>query len=116
MKIISILLLSFLVIPVSAKHLHYESVYQNAYCNSINGKTEVELKDFTRVDCLTDEYAIEIDFGKKWGECVGQALHYSHMTGKKPACALIIEKEEEKRYIKRIHNMPVFVITPEIVK
>ena len=72
------------------------------------------MKDKTRIDCLTDEYAIEFDWGKKWAEGIGQALYYSKMTGKKPAVALIIKSPSENKYAERIKivdkNIKVFVI------
>lgn len=63
---------------------------------------EVVLADRTRVDCLTNKYAIEVDFAKKWAQSVGQSLYYAKMTGKKPAIALIIDKKKEKRFVKRV--------------
>ncbi len=64
---------------------------------------EQSLLDRTRIDCLTDEYAIEVDFSKKWAESVGQALYYAEMTGKKPAVGLIVrETEKDKRHMKRL--------------
>ena len=65
------------------KHEHSESSYQHAWCSAHNGIEEFENKDFTRVDCLTDKYAVEFDFANKWAESIGQALHYQLMTGKK---------------------------------
>lgn len=44
-------------------------------CNALDGKMEVVLKDKTRIDCLTAEYAIEVDFAKKGAEGIGQALY-----------------------------------------
>lgn len=75
---------------------------------------EDELSDRTRVDCLTDDYAIEFDYAKKWAESIGQSLYYAKMTGKKPAVAIIIKKTSDKRYIERIKkvdkNIKIFVI------
>lgn len=88
-----------------------EKDYVEAYCK---GQIEYKLKDKTRVDCLTDEYAIEFDWGKKWAESIGQSLYYAKMTGKKPAVALIIKSPKELIYAKRIElvdkNIKVFVI------
>ena len=49
-----------------------EKDYVNKYCN---GYKEFVLSDKTRIDCLTDEYAIEYDYAKKWAESIGQALY-----------------------------------------
>lgn len=89
----------------------HEKDYVQAYCK---GVTEYVLPDRTRVDCLTDEYAIEFDRGKNWAEAIGQSLYYAKMTGKKPGVAIIIKSPDEQRYIKRIkkvdRNIEIFVI------
>lgn len=88
-----------------------EKDYVNKYCNGIK---EFVLADKTRVDCLTEEYAIEYDYAKKWAESIGQALYYSKKTGKKPAVALILEKPSDIKYVKRIkeaaENITIFEI------
>lgn len=68
--------------------------YQRPYCDKLGGKLEYP-KDGYRVDCLTETHAIEVDFGKKWAECLGQALVYAHATNKKPKCALIIKDSRD---------------------
>ena len=78
-----------------------EADYVNMYCKGI---IEYQLPDRTRVDCLTEEYAIEFDWAKKWAESIGQAMYYSQMTGKKPAVAIIIKNPEERIYINRIRK------------
>lgn len=104
------------------KHQHSESSYQHAWCAKYKGIEEYENKDFTRVDCLTEKYAVEFDFANKWAESIGQALHYQYMTGKKAKVVLILEDpKHEMVYYKRvkklgrIHNFEVEYITPEIL-
>jgi len=97
---------------LQAKHMHSEKYYQDKFCAKIGGVTEYALPDKTRVDCLTDEYAIEIDFAEKWAESIGQALYYARMTGKKPAIYLILENESDNRFLERIKkaiNIKTFV-------
>ena len=66
---------------------------------------EYELSDKTRVDCLTEKYAVEVDFAPKWAECIGQALYYGKMTGKQPACVLIMERgEKDLKYLRRLRR------------
>ena len=72
-----------------------EADYQKAWCP---GQNEVELSDLTRVDCLTDTHAIEIEWVSNWKEAIGQSLHYALMTGKAPGIALIYKKPSDKRY------------------
>lgn len=88
----------------SAPKKYHEKHYQTILCNELGGKMEYVLEDRTRVDCLTDEYAIEVDFAKKWAEGIGQSLYYGYMTDKKPAIALIIGQKDQ-RYIKRLETV-----------
>jgi hypothetical protein len=81
---------------------------------------EQYLLDRTRVDCLTDEYAIEVDFARKWAESVGQSLYYAYMTEKKPAVGIIIDdSKRDQRYLLRLerladkYNIHIFKIEKE---
>ena len=68
----------------------------------LDGRTEVRLFDDARVDILNSEYAIEVEWAKKWPEAIGQCQYYSIVTGKKPAVLLLIkDKKSELRYIHR---------------
>ena len=88
------------------KHKHSESSYQHAWCSQHKGIEEFENKDFTRVDCLTDKYAVEFDFANKWHESIGQALHYGLMTGKKPMVVLILDNPEKQMvYYYRVKKL-----------
>ena len=78
-----------------------EKYYQHKMCTKLDGEIEVVLKDRTRIDCLTDDYAIEVDWAKKWAEGIGQSLYYAYMTNKKPAVALIVG-DNDKKYLKRL--------------
>jgi hypothetical protein len=93
------------------KAKYKEADYVNAYCKGI---VEYELPDKTRIDCLTDDYAIEFDYAKKWAESIGQSLYYAKMTGKKPAVGIIIKKPTDRIYIERIKkvdkDIKIFVI------
>ena len=85
------------------KKKHNEKYYQTLLCNELDGVMEQSLLDRTRVDCLTDEYAIEVDFAKKWAEAVGQSLYYAEMTGKKPAVGFIMrDNKKDRRHFKRV--------------
>jgi hypothetical protein len=101
--LISVLIL-FSISPVQAKHKHLEKYYQTQLCNQLGGVMEYRLPDAARVDCLTDEYAIETDFENKWAESCGQALFYSLMTGKKPGIQIIV-KSEDSVGLKRVRKL-----------
>lgn len=87
----------------SAGHLQKEKFYQDEWCDKVGGIKEYRLDDGTRVDCLTDQYAIEFDFASKWAESVGQSLYYSFKTGKRPGVVLIMEKEDDARFLARLN-------------
>jgi hypothetical protein len=82
-----------------------ESHYQKAWCLERNGEVEHINEDGTRTDCLTDVYAIEFDFARKWYQAIGQSLHYSLQTGKKAGVVLIIEKSADLKYWGRLKNV-----------
>ncbi len=82
-----------------------EKHYQTLFCDDLDGVMEYRLSDKTRVDCLTDEYAIEVDFAKKWAEGIGQSLFYAEMTGREPAIALIMNVNRDQRYLKRLNTV-----------
>ena len=90
----------------------HEKDYVNKYCT---GKIEYILPDKTRIDCLTDEYAIEYDYAKKWAESIGQSLYYAKKTGKKPAVAIIISKASDRKYIQRIEAIEQGITIFEIL-
>lgn len=95
--------LVFLTLPALAFAGDYpERAYQEAWCDKNGGVMEYVLDDKARVDCLTDEYAIEFDFGKKWAESIGQVLYYGIKTEKKPGVVLILEKDGDERYLDRL--------------
>lgn len=103
----------------TTEHKHSELAYQEVWCKAHNGITEYKNRDYTRVDCLTKDNAVEFDFAKKWAESVGQALHYQLMTGKRGKVVLILEKPADKStYYKRVealakkYNFDVEAITP----
>ena len=97
-----ILFLVLLIINLYAKK--NERYYQAIMCNKLDGIMEYRLQDRTRVDCLTDNYAIEVDWAKKWAEGIGQALYYAQMTNRKPAVALIVGKKD-KKFLKRLETV-----------
>jgi hypothetical protein len=67
--------------------------------------TEYRLDDNTRVDLLSKEYAIEVDYAHKFYESVGQATYYAIKTGRKPAIILLIKDESEQKYIDRCRKI-----------
>ena len=105
-SIITALLIALLLFTGCTEKKHKEKYYQTQLCNDLDGVMEQSLLDRTRVDCLTDEYAIEVDFAKKWAEAVGQSLYYALMTEKKPAIGIIVrDNKKDKRRLKRVERL-----------
>ena len=91
-----------MILPSFAKHQYKESEYQKVWCQLNHGILEYQNFDKTRVDCLTDKYAIEFDFASKWAEGIGQSLYYSLLTKKEPMLILIIEHpKKDSKYVQR---------------
>lgn len=106
----------------AAEHIYLEKEYQEVWCRQMGGVTEYVLDDKTRVDCLTDEYAIEFDFAAKWAESIGQALYYGLKTSRKPGVVLIIEREADRKYLPRLaavaaqYGIQTWTMAPEAVE
>ena len=122
-KILLFLILILSAQSCDAKRLHKEADYQNFWCKCHNGITEYKNQDYTRVDCLTETHAVEFDFANKWHESIGQALHYSVMTGKRAKVVLILDDPKaQKTYFKRIrrigkrYNFDTEYVTNDILK
>ena len=92
-----------LLIAVSAKQP--ESYYQNLFAERVNGKTEVTAGDGTRCDILTKDYAIEVDFARKWGEAIGQSLNYGFQFNRKAGILLILEKPSDRKHLIRVNSI-----------
>ena len=110
-----LLVLSLLLVSCGSPKKSNEKWYQERWCALQKGESEVRLEDKTRCDCLTNDYAIEVDFSRKWAEAVGQSLHYAKMTGKQAGILLIVESSKDSRYYKRLegligyHQLPIKV-------
>ncbi|USE37798.1 hypothetical protein [Endozoicomonas sp. SCSIO W0465] len=79
-----------------------ESWYQQVWCEGMDGKIEHRLPDGRRIDCLTDQYAIEIEFARKWQEAIGQSLNYSMLTGKKAGIVLVLKATEDQTHWQQL--------------
>lgn len=106
----------------SAESKFQEKHYQKLWCAQHNGIIEHVNTDKTRVDCLTATEAVEFDFANKWAECIGQALYYASITGKRAKVVLILNNpEKEMRYFNRVkilsekYNFEVEYITEDIL-
>lgn len=104
MMVISSSLKSCVHVPPSdiAGGVHNEVEQTRRLAAKYSAKTEVMLEDRTRCDLVNNEYAIEVEYPKKWAESIGQSLYYALQLHRKPAVLyLISDAEKEQRYLRR---------------
>lgn len=104
LKFSVLLLLVLLLAPaaVPAKNLQREKEIAVPWCLAQGGTPEVRLSDGSVADCETEEYIYEVDFAPKFKEAIGQAIHYSVVSGKKAGILLIIEKPAHWKYYRAL--------------
>lgn len=106
-KLLLMIALVLFSVSVFSQTKQRESYYQHEFAVIMNGQTEVRLANGTRADIVTDKYAIEVDFGAKWAEAVGQSLSYGIELKKQAGILLVLSGEDEIRFLERL--MPVAV-------
>jgi len=106
-KILLLIALILFSISVFSQTKQKESYYQDEFAKIVNGETEVRLDDGTRADIVTDKYAIEVDFGAKWAESIGQSLSYAIQLEKQAGVLLVISGEDEIRFLDRLMAVAV---------
>lgn len=88
------LLFIALTLPAfGSEHRHPERWYQQQAAEVMKGRMEVRVPD-GRVDIVTADHAIEVEFSAKWKNAIGQALWYAQQTGKPAGIVLILEDEK----------------------
>jgi hypothetical protein len=110
--------LAFFGLYVSLAAQPHEKDYQLLIQQYMGGQMEVSVQS-GRVDLLTEEYAIEIEFANKWKQSIGQALWYGLQTNKTPGIILIKrDGQADNKYVIQlgsalsyagISNMKVWV-------
>lgn len=78
-----------------------EAWYQKKWCAARGGRVEVKMPDNTRCDCVTDRYAVEVEFAPKWAEAITQALHYARLTGKRAGIVFVCRRRSDLVNIAR---------------
>ena len=81
-----LLTLALLVLPTPA--LAYKEIeVQQRYCDGL--PMNQQLRDGSEVDCLINDFAVEVDFSSSWAQAIGQSLHYARITEARPAIILV---------------------------
>lgn len=104
-KLFLLIILFFL--SFSSYAIEKEEFYSKKFCEELSGQSQFKLKDLSRVDCLTETHAYEVDWadGMKVYEAVGQSLYYASQTGKKPGILLLIRKDNSEKHIRKIKEV-----------
>jgi len=79
-----------------------EVYWAEKFCLSMGGKMEVVVESGARCDCVTDEYAIEVDFSNKWAEALGQSLHYAAELDRTPGICLLLRDSAYMDHMNRL--------------
>lgn len=93
----------FIVADTEAYNYQNEDWHVRSWCK--DGIVEYKNDDNTRVDCLTENLAIEFDFAHKYAEAIGQSLHYSLKTGKTAGIVLIMTSPKSEKYYNRSESI-----------
>ncbi len=119
-----ILFLFFFILTSSSQALEKEKYYSDKFCEEMSGQADYTLQDKSRVDCLTETHAFEVDWadGMKVYEAIGQSLYYASQTGKKPGILLLIRKDNSKKHIRKVKeaisvfNLPIELVIIDLIK
>ena len=117
-----ILPLFFFIVTSSSQALEKEKYYSDKFCEEMSGQADYTLQDKSRVDCLTETHAFEVDWadGMKVYEAIGQSLYYASQTDKKPGILLLIRKDNSEKHIRKVQeviisfNLPIELIVIDL--
>ena len=104
------LLLLLVFVTSTANATRNEDYFTKQWCYQMNplgevGKVQVRMGDGSWADCITQDYAIEFDWGNKFKEGIGQSLNYSYETGKRPGVVLLLKKESDEKHWRQMQNI-----------
>lgn len=86
-----------------------ENVIASEWCEVAMGGKRARFyrykKFLAEVDCLTANYAIEVENAPKWHQAPGQAIWYSMLWGRKPAIMVIVRSLKEEKYLTELRKL-----------
>ena len=104
-KMMKILVLCFLMTVRSfSADLKTENEWSDLIAEKLKGDREFAVKS-GRVDILTDEHAIEVEWASKWKQSIGQSLWYSFQTNRKAKVILLLKKESDENYARMLRSV-----------
>lgn len=112
MYILLLITLYFASMPAFSAPKPHELWYQKVWCEGKGGKVEERLDDGRRVDCLTKQHAIEMDFASKWPEAIGQSLDYGMLTKRQAGIVLILNSKSDIQHWERLKKVVEYYKLP----
>lgn len=80
-----------------------ETDYSAAIAAHWGARTEVPVTS-GRVDILTEQYAIEVEWANKWKDGIGQALWYGLQTNRAAGIILIVRSSGDYKYFLQLNS------------
>ena len=101
------LIIILLIISINGHATETEKYYSDKFCDEISGHSDYSLNDKSRIDCMTETHAFEVDWadGMKVYEAIGQSLYYASQTDKVPGILLLIRKDNFEKHIRKIKEV-----------
>ncbi len=81
----------------------------------LNGQTEVSVVN-GRIDILTNNYAIEVEFADKWKNSIGQALWYGLQKNCKSGIVLVLRENSEWKYVNMLNSALTYAEIDDKIK
>lgn len=85
------LILILIMIAGAAQAGELEIDMQAKFCDGM--LINRQLPNHTEVDCVTDRYAIEVDFTDHWAAAIGQSLSYAATLERRPGIILVCNSD-----------------------
>lgn len=90
-----------------------ESFYTYIIQQELGGEREKHIPG-GRIDITNEEYAIEVDFSKKWKEAIGQSIWYGLNTNLKPGIVLIRKNAKDTYHFQLFSALSYAGLTDKI--
>jgi len=90
-----------------------ESFYTYIIQQTLGGEREKRIPG-GRIDITNEQYAIEVDFSKKWKEAIGQSIWYGLNTNLKPGIVLIRKNKADTYHIQLFSALNYAGLTDKI--
>ena len=95
----------FCTVVAASAYAMSEGEYQKEWCAKHNGEIDYKTQDKTTVDCLTDTYAVELDYAEKWVQSMRKSRDHSLSTGKAPGVVLILQNSADEKHLFKLRKV-----------